>query len=158
MWAKRWQRDAADSVALGAELVALRAQAIGEDVPLLEPVTVEKLGIPDNTGLGSDCVQPGAINHAPVEAKQDFCLVLDSIMRSGVMPWDLLCVIIALLPKDGAVLGGARPTGLLPILVRILDRLFYGELFLPGVILLMVFGTEPSRKAVPCGPPSTPVS
>ena len=34
VWAKRWQRDAADSVALGAELVALRAQAIAEDVPL----------------------------------------------------------------------------------------------------------------------------
>ena len=71
VWAKRWQRDAADSVAFGAELVALRAQAIAEDVPLLDPVTVENLDqtlrrIPANTGLGSDCVQPGAIKHAPV--------------------------------------------------------------------------------------------
>ena len=32
VWAKRWQRAAADSVALGAEVVALRAQAIAEDV------------------------------------------------------------------------------------------------------------------------------
>ena len=73
--AKRWHRDALDSVALGTELVALRTQAIAEGVPLLEPVTVHKLSqtlrrIPDNTGLGSDCVQPGAIKHAPVEAKQ----------------------------------------------------------------------------------------
>ena len=65
VWAKRWQRDAADSIALGAQLVAWRAQAIAEDVPLLEPVTVHKLDqtlrrIPDNTGLGNDCVQPGA--------------------------------------------------------------------------------------------------
>ena len=37
-------------------------------------------------------------------------------------------VIIALLPKDGAALGGDRPIGLLPIIVRILDQLFYGEL------------------------------
>ena len=35
---------------------------------------------------------------------------------------------IALLPKDGAALGGERPIGLLPIIVRILDRLFYGDL------------------------------
>ena len=34
VWAKRWQRGAVDSIALGAELVALRAQAIAEDVPL----------------------------------------------------------------------------------------------------------------------------
>ena len=33
------------------------------------------------------------------------------------------------LPKDGAALGGERPIGLLPIIVRILDRSFYGELF-----------------------------
>ena len=46
----------------------------------------------------------------------------------GVLSWVLLYVIIALLPKDGAALGGERPIGLLPIIVRILDRLFYGEL------------------------------
>ena len=49
-------------------------------------------------------------------------------MRAGVLPWGLLHVIIALLPKDGAALGRERPIGLLPIIVRILDRLFYGEL------------------------------
>ena len=130
-WAKRWQRDSADYFALVAELGSLRAQEIAEDFPHLEPVTVEKLDqtlrrIPDNTGLGRDCVQPGAIKHARVDAKQDFCLILDSIMRAGVLPWGLLCVIMALLPKDGA-LGGERPIGLLPIPVRILDRLFYGE-------------------------------
>ena len=133
VWAKRWQRDALDSVALGSELVALRNQALAEDTPLLEPVSVHKLDqtirrIPDNTGLGSDCVQPGAIKHAPVEAKLEFCRILDSVMREGVLPWSLLYVIIALLPKDGAALGGERPIGLLPINVRILDRLFYGEL------------------------------
>ena len=74
VWAKRWQRDAADSVALGAELVALRAQAIAEDAPLLEPLTVEKFEqtlrrIPDNSGLANDCVQPGTIKHALVDAK-----------------------------------------------------------------------------------------
>ena len=37
-------------------------------------------------------------------------------------------MIIALLPKDGAALGRERPIGLLPIIVRILDRLFCGEL------------------------------
>ena len=37
-------------------------------------------------------------------------------------------MIIALLPKDGAALGGERPIGLLPICVRILDRLFHDEL------------------------------
>ena len=42
VWAKRWQRDTPDSVAFGAELVALRNQAIAEDVPLLEPVTVHE--------------------------------------------------------------------------------------------------------------------
>ena len=42
-WAKRWQRDTADSVALVAELGSLRAQAIAEDVPLLDPVTIAKL-------------------------------------------------------------------------------------------------------------------
>ena len=52
---KRWQRDAPDSVSLVVELVAVRAQAIAGDVPLLEPVTVDKLDqtlrrIPDNTG------------------------------------------------------------------------------------------------------------
>ena len=72
VWAKRWQRDAPDSVAIGSELVAQRNQALAEDIPLLEPVSVHKLDqtirrIPDNTGLGSDCVQPGAIKHALVE-------------------------------------------------------------------------------------------
>ena len=42
--------------------------ALAEAVPLLEPVSVLKLDqtlrrIPDNTGLGSDCVQPGAAKH-----------------------------------------------------------------------------------------------
>ena len=64
VWAKRWQRDAPDSVAIGSELVALRNQPLAGDIPLLEPVSVHKLDqtlrrIPDNTGLGSDCVQPG---------------------------------------------------------------------------------------------------
>ena len=127
VWAKRWRRDAPDSVAIGSELVALRNQALAEDIPLLEPVSVHKLDqtmrrIPDNTGLGSDCLQPGAIKHAPV------CRILDSVMREGVLPWGLLYVIIALLPKDGAALGRERPMGLLPIIVRILDRLFHGEL------------------------------
>ena len=50
-------------------------QAIAEDVPLLEPLTVEKLDqtlrrIPDNTGFGNDCVQPGTIKHALVDAKK----------------------------------------------------------------------------------------
>ena len=49
-------------------------------------------------------------------------------MREGVLPWCLLYVIIALLPKDGAALGGKRPIGLLPIIIRILDRLFNNEL------------------------------
>ena len=85
VWAKRWQRDAADSAAFEAELVALRAQAIAEDVPLLEPVTVEKLDqtlrrIRDNTGLGSERV------HVSVDAKQEFCRILDSVTRSGVLP------------------------------------------------------------------------
>ena len=35
---------------------------------------------------------------------------------------------MALHPKDGAALGGERPIGLPPMLGRILDRLFYGEL------------------------------
>ena len=83
---KRWQRDDPDSVAIGSELVAMRNQALAEDIPLLEPVSVHKLDqtmrrIPDNTGLGSDCVQPGAIKHAPVEAKLEFCRILDSVMR-----------------------------------------------------------------------------
>ena len=132
-WAKRWQRDTADFKALVAELVSLRAQAFAEDVPLLDPVTVDKLDqtlrrIPDNTGLGCGCVEPRAIKHAPVDAKQDLCFILDSIIRTGVLPWDLLYVIIALLPKDGAALGGERPIFLLPTFVRIPDRLFYDEL------------------------------
>ena len=132
-WAKRWHRETADSEALVGELVSLRASAVIEDVPLLEPVTVDKLDqtlrrIPDNTGQGSDCVEPGAIKHAPVGAKHELCHVLDCISRNGVLPWGLLYVIIALLPKDGAALGGERPIGLLPILVRILDPLFYDEL------------------------------
>ena len=49
-------------------------------------------------------------------------------MREGVLPWGLLYVIIALLPKDAAVHRSERPIGLLPKIVRILDRLFYGEL------------------------------
>ena len=74
VWAKRWQRDKADSIVFVPELISLRAQAIAEDVHHLEPVAVEKLDqtlrrIPDNTGLGSGCVQPGAIKHAPVDAK-----------------------------------------------------------------------------------------
>ena len=101
-WAKRWLRNTADSQAFVAELVSLRAQAIAEDVLLLDPVTVDKLDqtlrrIPDNTGLGCDCVEPGAIKHAPVDAKRELCLILDSIIRTGVLPWDLLHVIIALL-------------------------------------------------------------
>ena len=156
VWGKRWQRDAPDSLAIGARLVALRNRAIAEDVHLLEPVTVDKLDqtlrrIPDNTGLGSDCVQPGAIKHAPVEAKQEFCRILDSVMREGVLPSSLLY--IALLPKDGAALGGVRPIGLLPITVRILDRLFYGELS-----AWCDSGTVPSPVAVLCVPPATQVS
>ena len=109
VWAKRWQRDAPDSVAIGSELVALRNQALAEDLPRLEPVSVHKLDqtirrIPDNTGLGSDCVQLGAIKHAPVEAKLEFCRILDSFMREGVLPWGLMYEIMALLPKDGAAL------------------------------------------------------
>ena len=119
-WAKRWQRDTADSEALVAELVSLRASAIAEDVPLLDPVTVDKLDqtlrrIPDNTGLGYDCVEPGAIKHAPFRAKHEVCHILDSIIRTGVLPWGLLYVIMVLLPKDGAAWGGERPIGLLPI-------------------------------------------
>ena len=119
VWAKRWQRDDAGSVALGTELAALRAQAIAEDLPLLEPVTVEKLDqawrrSPDNTGLGSACVPPGVIKHAPVAAKQEFCRLSDSIMGAGFLPWGLFFVIIALLPKDGAAPGRERPLGLLP--------------------------------------------
>ena len=90
-WATRWQRDAPDSVAIGSEVVALRDQAPDEDIPLLEPVSVRKLDqttrrIPDNTALGSDCVQPGAIKHAPVQATLEFCRILDSVMREGVLP------------------------------------------------------------------------
>ena len=101
-WAKRWLRNTADSQAFVAELVSLRAQAIAEDVLLLDPVTVDKLDqtlrrIPDNTGHGCDCVEPGAIKHAPVDAKRELCLILDSVIRTGVLPWDLLHVIIALL-------------------------------------------------------------
>ena len=33
-----------------------------------------------------------------------------------------------LLPIDAAAFGGERPIGLLPLLVRILDRLFYDQL------------------------------
>ena len=87
-----WQND--DSVMLQILLPSGQSwlpcvQAIAEDVPLLEPVTVEKLDqtlrrIPDNTGLNSDCVQPGAIKHAPVDAKQEFCRILDSVIRTGV--------------------------------------------------------------------------
>ena len=40
--------------------------------------------------------------------------------HSGQRHGSLLYVIIALLPKDGAALGGERPIGLLPIIVRIL--------------------------------------
>ena len=95
VWAKRCQRDTADSSALVSELVSLREQAIAEDVHHLEPVTVAKLDqilrrIPDNTGLGSDCVQPGAIKHTPIVAKQERRLILDNIMRAGVLPWGLL--------------------------------------------------------------------
>ena len=73
-WAKRWQRDTADSESIVAELVSLRASATTEDVPLLEPVTVDKLDqtlrrVLDNTGLGSACVEPGAIKHALVLAQ-----------------------------------------------------------------------------------------
>ena len=90
-WANRWLRDTAASESLVAELVSLRALAIAEDVPLLDPVTVHKLDqtlrrIPDNTGLGCDCVEPGAIKHAPVDAKQELCHVLDCIIRTGVLP------------------------------------------------------------------------
>ena len=89
----------------------MRVIAIAEDVPLLDSVTVDKLDqtlrrIPDNTGLGSDCVEPGAIRHAAVCAKYELCHILDSIIRTGVLPWGLLYVIIALLPKDGGALGG----------------------------------------------------
>ena len=67
-------------------LVALRNQALAEDIHLLEPVSVHKMDkttrrIPDNFGLGSDCVQPGAIKHAPVFSKLEFCRILDSVMR-----------------------------------------------------------------------------
>ena len=31
-------------------------------------------------------MQPGAIKHAPVDAKQEFCRILDSVMRAGVWP------------------------------------------------------------------------
>ena len=109
-WAIRRQRDAPYSVAIGSELVALRNQVLAEDIHLLEPVPVHKLDqtmrrIPDNTGLGSDCVQPGVVKHAPVDAKLEFCRILDSVMREGVLPWSLLYVVIALLPRDGAALG-----------------------------------------------------
>ena len=42
-WAKRWLRNTVDSQAFVAELVSLRAHAIAEDVPLLDPVTVDNL-------------------------------------------------------------------------------------------------------------------
>ena len=82
----------------------------------------------NHTSLGSDRVQPGAIKHAPVDAKQEFGRILDSVMRAGVLPCGLLYVIIASLPKDGVALGGERPIGLLALIVRILDRLFCGEI------------------------------
>ena len=50
-------------------------------------------------------MQQGAIKHALVDAKQEFCRILDSVMRAGVLPWGLLYVIIALLQKDAAALG-----------------------------------------------------
>ena len=115
-WPKRWQRDTPDSVALFAELDSLRAQAIAEDVPLLDPEELDQT------------LAPGAHKHAPADSKQEFCLILDSIIRIGVLPWGVLYVIIALLPKEGAALGMERPIGLLPIPVRILDRLFHIEL------------------------------
>ena len=69
----------------------LRKQAPEEGVLRLEQVTVGRLDqalrrIPDNAGLGSDCVQPGAIKHAHLSAERELCSVLDSIMQSGVLP------------------------------------------------------------------------
>ena len=71
-------------------------------------------------------------------------------MRAGVLPWCLQNVIIALLPKD----EGERPIGLLPIVVRILDRLFYGAVA-AWCDSAHGFGTVPSPIAVPYVPPST---
>ena len=93
VWAKMWQRDALDSVAIVSELVALHNQALAEDIPLLEPVSVHKLDqtirrIPHNTGLGSDCVQAGFVKHALVQAKLNFAAFLTASSEREVLPWD----------------------------------------------------------------------
>ena len=147
--AKRWQRDTADSEGFVAELVSLRASAITEDVSLLEPVTADKLDqtlrrIPDNTGLGSDCVEPGAIKHAPVGAKHELCHVFDCIIRNGVLPWGLLYVIIALL---GCFRFGCESW-----------TACFMTSSLPGVMQLVVSGTVPLPIAVHYVPPSTVIS
>ena len=126
-WRAMWGQLPDEALTLTAEGFLARASAIAEDVPLLDQVTVDKLDqmlrrIPDNTGLGSDCVEPGAIKHAPVGAIHELCHVLDCIIRNEVLPWGLLYLVIALLPKDGAAFW------LLPIFVRILNRLFYDQL------------------------------
>ena len=87
-WAKRWGRDTVQAVMLAAELDSLRTKTIEHNVLLLDPVPIEKLDetlrrIPDNTGLGCDCVQPGAIKHALEDAQnRSFCIILESIMKT----------------------------------------------------------------------------
>ena len=85
VWAKRWQRDAPDSVAIGSELVGAAKPSTCRAYPSLGASFLPQVGPNHETHprqrLGSDCVQPGAIKHAPVEAKLEFCRILDSVMR-----------------------------------------------------------------------------
>ena len=162
-WAKRWQRDTADCEGLVSELGSLRTRAIGEDVPLFEPVAVDKLDqtlrrISDNAGLGRDCVEPGAIKHVRGYARQEFCHILERVIRSGALPWGSVVCHHSLASQRGS---GPRWRETNWPSSRSLFESWTGCFTvksLPGVTLLMVSVIGPLPTAVLGDRPSTAVS
>ena len=126
VWAKRWHRDVP---------VAINPNWSPAKTKRLPRMSLSWSQCPSTSwNKPSDAFQATqdsvliVCNLEPSSTHLEFYRILDGVLREVILPWGLLYVIIALLPKDGAALRGERPIGLLPTIVEFWIGCFYGEL------------------------------
>ena len=124
-WGKRWIRKGGNMKA--REAIRKAAESIKEQRQTedKEQLTVEMLdnalrNTRDNTGLGTDWLEPRLLKDAPVEAKEELVKQMRDWEAAGLVPIQLLYNLVKLIGKPD---GTDRPITLMPIVVRILFKM-----------------------------------
>ena len=94
------------------------------EIPMLPPITVENLRKASNsfnpdTGIGCDGFPLAAIATLSDQLLECIAMFLNYVERTGYWPEAIATALIHLIPKAD---GGRRPTGVLPTIVRVWER------------------------------------